>query len=635
MADRRFDQKISMSIDAEQKLSIAKSRRVYLEHFHLHPIRLSLTFSQEWIDFNSASEGVQIFQFIRSMPSLTNAPLTFTSFVVSHAFEAPQALIRILGAHYFSQLARQIFAILGSLTILNGPADFLANVGTGVRDFFYEPINGLVHGPTQFIEGLETGALSLARGVIVGVVRGAAQVTDLVTLNIAGLTDKSFIEERNAYKRSLADARSRCDTPHTLNESLYFAGDSIARSIKSGAVGMMEQPSMYASRNGSAGLVHGVGKALVGAILKPMVGVGDAVVLVLNHVTDAASITNKVQKVSKRLRRALPQRGQTINVQLIPYDESAAGAQKIVTENESLNDVYIGHVHISSHLIIASERSLWAIDQKTSERLCLNWEEISHFSRMEDKIMKISVFSQTGLQSHIFKVYSSAQFVKFYHLLYIQSSRMGNGSNSVCELDNIPGIKYKQQKHNFGSFNNRRVSLRSTTRDETGLIARCCARVKLLGSESPSFFNNLDKEAWTLISSWGQMFTGLSSRRCVVAGFINGTHNFLQMKSTNLVEGGSSCYRMASKEYDEVQNTLQPGGAMILFAWGSTPSLLHEGRVILKIETNAFVCDLSEEKNSSTHATPLPDYQVCFLEKSYDSSGWWAKYWLLVSQTHH
>ena len=28
-----------------------------------------------------------------------------------------------------------------------------ANVGTGVRDFFYEPINGAVHGPRQFIEG--------------------------------------------------------------------------------------------------------------------------------------------------------------------------------------------------------------------------------------------------------------------------------------------------------------------------------------------------------------------------------------------------------------------------------------------------------------------------------------------------
>jgi hypothetical protein len=26
----------------------------------------------------------------------------------------------------------------------------------------------------------------------------------------------------------------------------------------------------------------------------------------------------------------------------------------------------------------------------------------------------------------------------------------------------------------------------------------------------------------------------------------------------------------------------------------------------------------------------MPGYQVGFLEKSYDESGWWAKYWLVV-----
>ena len=54
--------------------------------------------------------------------------------------------------------------------------------GTGVRDFFYEPINGLVHGPAEFFEGLENGSLSLVRGVFVGVVRGAANVTGVLII---------------------------------------------------------------------------------------------------------------------------------------------------------------------------------------------------------------------------------------------------------------------------------------------------------------------------------------------------------------------------------------------------------------------------------------------------------------------
>ena len=51
-------------------------------------------------------------------------------------------------------------------------------------------------------------------------------------------------------------------------------------------MGIVEQPAIYASKHGPVGFVKGVGKALVGAIVKPVVGVGDAAVLVMNHVSD-------------------------------------------------------------------------------------------------------------------------------------------------------------------------------------------------------------------------------------------------------------------------------------------------------------------------------------------------------------
>ena len=221
--------------DIEKMVLTANTGRIYFEQLHLHPIRFSLTFTQEWMEWNPASEGLMIFQFIRGMASIAGAPLTFTSFVVNHAFEAPQAFGRIIVAHYSSQLTKQIFGILGSLAILGAPADFLANVGTGVRDFFYEPINGIIHGPQQFIEGLEAGTQSLARGLVVGVTRGAANVTDAVNSNLAGLTaDDDFINERAAHRRMLTDALSRGTVSRTVSESLYLAGASVARGVKSG-----------------------------------------------------------------------------------------------------------------------------------------------------------------------------------------------------------------------------------------------------------------------------------------------------------------------------------------------------------------------------------------------------------------
>lgn len=119
----------------------ANSGRIYVEELHLHPLRLYLTFTQEGLEWNPVTEGLVIFQLIRGMASIADAPLIFTSFVVSKAFESPSTLIGIILAHYSSQLSSQILSILGSLVILKAPADILSNVGTGVRDFFVSNVD--------------------------------------------------------------------------------------------------------------------------------------------------------------------------------------------------------------------------------------------------------------------------------------------------------------------------------------------------------------------------------------------------------------------------------------------------------------------------------------------------------------
>lgn len=72
----------------------------------------------------------------------------------------------------------------------------------------------------------------------------------------------------------------------------------------------------------------GVGKALVGAVVKPVVGVGDAAVVIMNHVGDAASEKVIVAKETKRMRRALPKILTPVgsSVKLIPYDSISAKA---------------------------------------------------------------------------------------------------------------------------------------------------------------------------------------------------------------------------------------------------------------------------------------------------------------------
>jgi hypothetical protein len=579
-----------------------------------------------------------------SQASIASAPLVFTSFVVSHVFEAPETLAKIVATHYSSQLTKQIFKLLGSLAILGAPADFIANVGTGVRDFFYEPIQGAVLGPKEFIHGLDRGTQSLARGLFVGVVRGTANVTEVINSNLADMTaDNDFIDERKAHQRMHTDAMSRGIATHrSLGDSASLAGASIVRCVRSGAIGILEQPTIYASKHGPLGFVKGLGKGLVGAILKPIVGVGDAAVLVMNHMTDATSRTRVLPKIPKRLRRAMPCRSTDYPncVRLEPYDEKAAKAQKIVTGGESVDDVYLGHLNIPSHLIIASEQCLWAIDRRSRDPWCVNWAEISHFGPFEGSV-RVVVFSQAGLKTYVFDVENKKQGFIFLSLLSMQKKKMGNSSELNSSILNaepeslsrhrIPGIRAPQVNHVFGSSNAGRKKLDSCVTDEIDLVEQCYSRVREMSSDASTFFRTLDEEAWSLVCAWGQIFSGLSSRRCVITCIINGTGGPIQIKSTKLMEGGSPCYSIPTKEFDSEHGILHPGGVILFFGWGTVPSLLQAGRVFMQIETNAFIGDFSDQKSRDTYAESMPGYQVGFLEKSYDEFGWYAKFWLLVS----
>mmetsp|Transcript_18923 Transcript_18923/g.40971 ORF Transcript_18923/g.40971 Transcript_18923/m.40971 type:complete len:1580 (+) Transcript_18923:41-4780(+) len=629
----RYSNPSKLPRDVEKNVHTANSGRIYLEKLHLHPLRLSLTFTQEGLEWNPVTEGLMIFQLIRGMASIADAPLIFTSFVVSHAFESPQTLLGIISAHYSSQLSSQILTILGSLVILKAPADILSNIGNGVKDFFYEPINGLVHGPAEFLEGLELGTSSLARGVFTGLVCGAASVTELVSHNLANLTDDVFIDERNAYQKKFIHSLKPDQVRRTMQDSLVVAGTCIAKGFRSGANGIFEQPSMYASRHGTAGLVKGIGKAFVGALVKPVVGVGDAAVVVMNHVTETAIDKLTTTKINKRMRRALPCANSGNSVDLIPYDERSARAQQIVTSGETEDDAYIGHVQIPGKLIIASNQFLFIIDEKTSNPRRIRWADISNFGIYRNR-MKIDVFSSPT--SFTFEM-NSRELTNLFEIL---SMRMGNSSNST-DLDlsrrgasylNLPGIKAVQVGHVFGSVNRHLIFEASDINDETEFIKRCYTRVNRIGSFMPNLFQRLDQEAWLLISFVGQMFKGLSSRRCISAGVINGTGDTIQLISTKLIQGGSKCYTIPTIEYDKNQGILHPGGAVIFFGWGAVPSLLQPGKVLMHIETNLFVSNLSDSISQSTATQVLPSWQVDFLEKSYDENEWWAKYWILIQK---
>ena len=613
---------VKASHEIEKMAYTANTGRIYLEHLHIHPVRFFLTFTQQVVDgVDPVAEDFIAIQFIREMASITNAPIIFTSFIVSNAFESSQNLVGIIGTHYSSQLSNQMFSILGSLTILKVPADFLSNVGSGVKDFFYEPIQGLVHGPEEFLTGLEAGTFSLARGVVVAFVRGAADVTYLLSDNLASLTsDEAFIGERNLFQKQLMHTKS---AQRTVHDTLAIAGTNVVRGFQSAASGIIAQPRVHFSKQGASGLVIGAGLGIFGALVKPVVGLGDAAVVVMNHGLEATTATSL--KDNKRLRRALPNApaASDTKTKLVCYDEMSAKIQQQVTRGETVDDVYLGHILTRHHLIIASEKYLWIIENNSIEPMCINWGEIAYFEAVRNGI-KIDVFSMRGTQSHVLRMRQN----ELSALRELLTLKLDHSSLVGTSFTNLQGIKVNQSGHDFGSLN---IPKELEELDgEESIIQSCHDRVNLLGSFMPHYFRDLDQVSWLIINSLTQLFYGLSSRRCVVVGLINATNESIQIKSTNMVEGGSPCHVIHTIEYDTSSAVLHPGGILMCVGWGAVPNSMQTGRVMISIETNSFACSLADSISHTSNVDVLTGYKVGFLEKSFDESGWWAKYWMLL-----
>lgn len=100
-------------------------------------------------------------------------------------------------------------------------------------------------------------------------------------------------------------------------------------------------------------------------------------------------------------------------------------SQRIVTGGESVDDIYLGHVTIPSHLIIASAQCLWVIDD-SREPWCISWDEISHFSTDGGNCLTITVFSSQGPHSFVFTM-SSSELEEFNALLSMQKQKMVRG----------------------------------------------------------------------------------------------------------------------------------------------------------------------------------------------------------------
>merc|ERR1712000_781872 len=116
---------------------------------HINPIRINLSFCTSGASTRQGTPSM-LERSLRAGGFLANidgAPLRLNGLILENPMGTQEELISRITKHYTLQVMAQTYKILGPIDILGSPVSLVNSLGTGVYDFFHEPVEGSVGNP--------------------------------------------------------------------------------------------------------------------------------------------------------------------------------------------------------------------------------------------------------------------------------------------------------------------------------------------------------------------------------------------------------------------------------------------------------------------------------------------------------
>ncbi|PIK40599.1 putative vacuolar protein sorting-associated protein 13B isoform X1 [Apostichopus japonicus] len=237
--------------------------------------------------------------------------LTFGQFETGPVFATVSQLGQALSLHYTSGAIFKAGWVLGSLEILGNPAGLLRSVSSGLADTILLPYEGLIRGPTAFISGVAGGLSSLVWQVTAGALTSVTTFATSVSRNL----DRLSLDQDHLVRQETARRR----IPHGPTEGITQGLSHFGISLLGAIAGIADQPIRGFQRAGNAGegyrgdqareVISGLGKGLVGAVVKPIGGAAELVSQTgqgILHGTGLAEVSKRVSMQHVELRAKFP-----------------------------------------------------------------------------------------------------------------------------------------------------------------------------------------------------------------------------------------------------------------------------------------------------------------------------------------
>ncbi len=275
-------QKDGMSTEMTRTKS--KDAVVYFGLLYVAPIKVRLSFQCPMRRAEDIYNGIKPVQLLLDiMMKVNSSRITLDKFVVTHETIGRSQFLALCRAHYLQQLKHKALSVLGSLEALGNPVGLFRDMGQGMQDFVAEPVIGLVKSieemrPNKFFAGVARGGGSLLKNTAGGVANSASMITGTFSDILVSTMDSRY--QHNRAKRT----EERGSKPRDMLQGIGTGGISLVQGFSDGVTGVFVNPYKGAEKDGLAGFARGVGTGVIGLVVKPVVGIGDAATNVLQGV---------------------------------------------------------------------------------------------------------------------------------------------------------------------------------------------------------------------------------------------------------------------------------------------------------------------------------------------------------------
>ena len=321
------------------------------------------------------------------------ASLAFPGIGIRNYLSNTPQVTTYLMAQYLAALRSNVPSLIGSLAAFGNPLGLIRGLGDGVSDFVTEPIRGLQKSleeldPTFVIDGVARGTGSLARRTIGGVADSASLLTQTLSKNMAVLSlDRKYAQRRD---RAILNQSFVGATP-TLMDGIGSGSAKLLKGVYDGVSGVVRAPIRGAEKYGAEGFAKGVGKGLLGLVVKPVVGLSDAATDIMIGVKGSVEggTYNDIGKRAETIKRASHLRPRRVfygkDRIMKEYNVQDSTAAQLMMNSQLAGEPFLSYVDMgNSGVMLLSIRRLLVIGSDPdnifgNETLtCIKYRHITH-----------------------------------------------------------------------------------------------------------------------------------------------------------------------------------------------------------------------------------------------------------------